>query len=147
MGPSTLYSGPSTPSPHLLHRTSFFFVCLTATVGVVCLPPPSFLLGTHFVVWVALHVAETSSRAALLAYWLLVLGTVVVYMALVFPRQRSALPKTVVRKAYHILALLLFVPGQLLQPETQRLAYAAALALLCALLKVSQPIKITVLTD
>ena len=147
VGPSTLYSGPSTPSPHLLHRTSFFFVCLIATVGVVCLPPPSFLLGTHFVVWVALHVAETSSRAALLAYWLLVLGTVVVYMALVFPRQRSALPKTVVRKAYHILALLLFVPGQLLQPETQRLAYAAALALLCALLKVSQPIKITVLTD
>ena len=137
----------STPSPHLLHRTSFFFVCLIATVGVVCLPPPSFLLGTHFVVWVALHVAETSSRGALLSYWLLVLGTVVVYMALVFPRQRSALPKTVVRKAYHILALLLFVPGQLLQPETQRLAYAAALALLCALLKVSQPIKITVLTD
>ena len=114
-------------------RGKAFTVRLVGSVGVLCIPSVSFLLGQHFFVWVAAHIAETYERLALLAYWLAALGAVVAYMAVIFPRQRLSLPKTIVRKSYHILALLLFGPGQVLQPETMRLAYAASFALLCTL--------------
>ena len=117
----------------MFDRNSAFVIWLAGSVGFLCIPPASFLLEQHFLLWVAAHVTETRERLALLVYWLVVLGAVVEYMAVIFPQQRSSLPKTVVRKSYHILALLLFGPGQVLQPEMLRLAYAAAFALLCTL--------------
>jgi len=108
-------------------------VCLAGAVGFLCLPPAAMLLGQDFFVFVGQHLIESRQRLWLLGFWLGVLMSGVAFTAVVLPRQCHELPKTVVRKSYHVLALLLFVPGQLLQPETMRLAYAASFALLCTL--------------
>lgn len=110
-------------------RETKFLTVLAAVVGLVCMPAASLLLKKHFLVFIADHLSAEPQRLTILAYWagvvILVLGT--------YPPKNSTLPRTVVRKGYHLVALLLFAPAQLLQPETMRLSYAIAMALFVTL--------------
>jgi hypothetical protein len=90
-----------------------FVSVLSCVVGFVCMPAATLLLGQHLAAWVAGHVTGgDSSRQLLLAYW----GGTLALTLLQFPKGRGSLPRIIVRKGFHIVAVLLFAPGQLIQP-------------------------------
>lgn len=112
------------------NRTFRFAAVLVCVVGFVCMPAATLMVGKHMLVWVGEHVLGGGwPRRALLAYW----GSTLALTLIAFPREGGGLPKIVVRKGFHIVAVLLFAPGQWLEPETMRLAYAASFALLVTL--------------
>jgi len=110
-------------------RSLLFFALFGTWITCVLVPSASFLLRKNLLLWVLEHVSASYERLALLAYWFIVMGL----SLKCYPPRHSSLPRTVIRKGYHVLALLLFCPGQLYQPEMLRLAYAAATALLMSL--------------
>lgn len=90
-----------------------FVSVLSCVVGFVCMPAATLLLGQHLAAWVAGHVTGgDSSRQLLLAYW----GGTLALTLLQFPKGGGGLPRIIVRKGFHIVAVLLFAPGQLVQP-------------------------------
>ncbi|KAL0035579.1 hypothetical protein WJX79_000184 [Trebouxia sp. C0005] len=81
--------------------------------------------------WVLAFAMGTSRRQTLLAYW-------VVLLALVVPlihwlSAAHAVPTILVRKGYHLLALGLFLPALLWEPQLLAVSLAIALALLVVL--------------
>lgn len=106
-----------------------FALRLALAIGILCLPLASALLEEHLLIWVGYHLWEKTSRLSLLAYWLLLMAVVLFS----WPPRSVRLPRTILRKGYHVLAFLLFAPGQMLESSTLRLAYAASFALLVTL--------------
>ena len=81
--------------------------------------------------WVLAFAMGTKRRQMLMAYW-------VALMALVVPllhwlSAARALPTILVRKGYHLLALGLFLPALLWEPQLLAVSLAIALALLILL--------------
>lgn len=68
-------------------------------------------------------------RMAWIAYWILVVGIMIPISA--HPKFASLAPTVVLRKWFHLVAILLFTPATLLAPQLMTLSYAIAL---CALM-------------
>lgn len=106
-------------------------VYANAAAFVVCVLYPLLraAAGGEPLAWLCGFIASSRARAALLLYWLLVTAVGTCCISVV----RARLPLIVVRKLYHALATLLFVPGILIDPKLMRLSFAIAIALFLAL--------------
>ncbi|KAJ1638830.1 hypothetical protein T492DRAFT_857737 [Pavlovales sp. CCMP2436] len=79
--------------------------------------------------WLLRLLGERPVRVAILAYWLvLTIGAIAL-----IGRVRTRMPLIIVRKLYHFLAVLLFIPAMLVEKQLMRIAFAGALSLFLAL--------------
>ncbi|XP_062409992.1 dolichol kinase [Sardina pilchardus] len=113
---------------------SLFFHVLTAVLGLgLLLPWLSLLTNTHPIAWVIYFLAVDSRRPWLLGYWaLLALASVAVVMHQNRRQRRSSGGKkeqasTAVRKAFHVVTVLTFAPGLVLDRPLLHLASAGCL--------------------
>ena len=81
--------------------------------------------------WVLAFAVETPRRQMLMAYWVLSLALVIPLIHWV--SAAHAMPTILVRKGYHLLALGLFLPALLWEPQLLAVSLAIALALLVVL--------------
>ncbi len=81
--------------------------------------------------WVLAFAMGTNRRQTLLAYWVVLLALVVPLIHWV--SAAHAVPTILVRKCYHLLALGLFLPALLWEPQLLAVSLAIALALLVVL--------------
>ena len=81
--------------------------------------------------WVLTFALATSRRQCLLTYWLLLLAAMLPLIHWI--SAASAMPTILVRKGYHLLALGLFLPALLWEPQLLAVSLAVALALLVVL--------------
>ena len=81
--------------------------------------------------WVLSFAVSTNRRQMLLAYWLVLLALVIPLIHWV--SAAHAVPTILVRKGYHLLALGLFLPALLWEPQLLAVSLAIALALLVVL--------------
>ncbi|KAG7171345.1 dolichol kinase-like [Homarus americanus] len=115
----------------LLHTARMFvpFVCVCGTAGVAV---SSLLLGKWTPLWLLDLIIEAPTRLTLLAWWS---GLALVAVALTtWARRRSNIATTVLRKVYHVVIILVFTPGILLEPAFTHLAATAAV-MFCLLLE------------
>lgn len=82
-------------------------------------------------VWVLTFALATSRRQCLLTYWVLLLAAMLPLIHWI--SAASAMPTILVRKGYHLLALGLFLPALLWEPQLLAVSLAVALALLVVL--------------
>lgn len=81
--------------------------------------------------WVLAFALATSRRQCLLTYWLLLLACVLPLIHWI--SAAHAMPTILVRKGYHLLAVGLFLPALLWEPQLLAVSLAIALALLVVL--------------
>ena len=81
--------------------------------------------------WALSFALATSRRQCLLTYWVLLLAVMLPLIHWV--STAHAMPTILVRKGYHLLALGLFLPALLWEPQLLAVSLAIALALLVAL--------------
>ena len=81
--------------------------------------------------WVLSFAVDTKRRQMLMGYWVALLALVVPLIHWV--SAAHAMPTILVRKGYHLLALGLFLPALLWEPQLLALSLAIALALLVVL--------------
>lgn len=81
--------------------------------------------------WVLAFAMGTNRRQTLLAFWVVLLALVVPLIHWVLAAH--AVPTILVRKGYHLLALGLFLPALLWEPQLLAVSLAIALALLVVL--------------
>ncbi|KAK2077667.1 hypothetical protein QBZ16_004513 [Prototheca wickerhamii] len=81
--------------------------------------------------WTLQFAFASAQRIVMLAYWVGVLALGLVAMARIGALE--SVPQIIVRKGYHIIALLLFLPALALEPELLAVALAVAFAGLLAL--------------
>lgn len=117
----------------------------SACVGVVALlmvPWMTSLLGSDPFSWVAAFLLQRPGRAAFAAFWAATLGVVIVNKpktrghggkALAAAAVPSGLPNIVARKVFHAVAVVMFVPGLLLEHSMLYLAFGVATAVLAVL--------------
>ncbi|KAK4299038.1 hypothetical protein Pmani_028657 [Petrolisthes manimaculis] len=106
------------------------YVCLCGAVGA---GGASLVMGEWVVGWLVDTITHSHLRMTLLGWWA---GLTLLALALTsWARRRSGVAVTVLRKVYHLVIVLVFVPGILLDPVFTHLAAAAA-TLLCLLLEV-----------
>ncbi|KAA8500023.1 Dolichol kinase EVAN [Porphyridium purpureum] len=84
------------------------------------------LLGAEPFRWL-LQFLSSTRRLVIAAYWLALLGT---FVRIVKPHERPRMPRTTARKLYHILAVLVFVPISVVDPELLQVGAAGAAAVL-----------------
>ncbi|XP_045600104.2 dolichol kinase isoform X1 [Procambarus clarkii] len=122
----------------LLHTPRMFvpYICVCGSVGVAV---SSLLLGEWAPLWLLDVMTATPARLSLLCLWsgLAVLSAGITTWA----RRRKILATTVVRKIYHIIIILVFTPGLLLEPAFTHLAAVAAV-MFCLLLELTRVKKI-----
>ena len=80
--------------------------------------------------WVLSYAAATPRRLSLLLYWALLLAASLPLIHWV--SAAHAMPTILVRKGYHLLALALFAPALILEPQLLAVSLAVAVALLVA---------------
>eukprot|EP00617_Octactis_speculum_P006788 CAMPEP_0185792484 /NCGR_PEP_ID=MMETSP1174-20130828/158958_1 /TAXON_ID=35687 /ORGANISM="Dictyocha speculum, Strain CCMP1381" /LENGTH=296 /DNA_ID=CAMNT_0028487555 /DNA_START=951 /DNA_END=1841 /DNA_ORIENTATION=- len=88
------------------------------------------ILGTQPVLWLHFFLTKGGSsleRVYVLVYWASLL---VLFFAIVVPMLEARLERIVVRKLFHLLAVVLFAPVTIADPDLMSLAYAGATALL-----------------
>jgi len=110
-----------------LRDTVLFYSCIIFWLGAIVSPFVGRLLGLHPVLWVVYYTLESSEHLVIGIIWLglLVLGLPAIHIS-----TQKGLRLIVVRKLYHILALFLFTPAQLIAPEFLLLASGIAVAVL-----------------
>lgn len=81
--------------------------------------------------WVLTFAVDTKRRQMLMGYWVALLALVVPLIHWV--SAAHAMPTILVRKGYHLLAMGLFLPALLWEPQLLALSLAIALALLVVL--------------
>lgn len=80
----------------------------------------------HPILWMLRYVLdEPGERLGLCAYWILVMGVFSVFLHQMAVKQQVA--RIMVRKGFHVLAVLMFVPALMFQPGFLRLSFALAL--------------------
>lgn len=78
----------------------------------------------HPVVWIVRYLMEEPvERVGLCVYWLLVIGL----SSLLLHRMTSKMSRIMIRKGFHIMAVVMFVPALAFQPDFLRIAFAVAL--------------------
>ncbi|KAJ1800029.1 dolichol kinase [Coemansia sp. RSA 2399] len=106
-------------------------VCLC---GMLSLATVAYVACTNPVRWALAAVGGSSASVAVCIYWAALLGCgLALCTAAIGGSQPAAVPQSkfalhLKRKAYHILAVLMFVPGYLLSQQLQHFAFAGALA-------------------
>ncbi|KAL2100185.1 hypothetical protein ACEWY4_004579 [Coilia grayii] len=113
---------------------SLFFHVLVAVLGLgLLLPWLSLLTNTHPIAWVIYFLTVENRRLWLLGYWaLLALAAVAVVMQQNQRQRRSSGGKkeqasTAVRKAFHVVTVMTYVPGLVLDRPLLHLASAGCL--------------------
>lgn len=114
-----------------LPTAAIVYPALAAFLPLVLYPALACVLGEGEgpLSWLVAFLSERSVRLLLLGYWavLATAGTALIGAV------RTRMPLIVVRKLYHALAVLLFLPGMLLEQQLMRLAFAVAISLFLAL--------------
>lgn len=105
------------------------YPALLAFLPLVLYPALHAALGLGPLGWLLRFLRGRSVRLALLAYWSLLAAAGTAAIGAL----RGAMPLIVVRKLYHALAVLLFLPGVLLEQQLMRLAFAVAISLFLTL--------------
>ncbi|XP_068230409.1 dolichol kinase isoform X2 [Palaemon carinicauda] len=103
-------------------------LCISGILGAAL---SSLILRKWVPLWLLDVLSSSSLRLSLLAWWggLALLSLLIT----VWARRKSSLATTVLRKVYHVVIVLVFTPGLLLDPAITHLAAAAAMMLLCLL--------------
>jgi dolichol kinase len=133
--PSSCASPPSLAHPSSdegrpAPRAPLVFASVAVFVALVLYPLLwAGLSGRSPVEWIVDFLTERPIRLGLLAYW----AALTACSTGVIGAVRTRMPLILVRKLYHALAVLLFLPGILIERELMRLAFAVALALFLAL--------------
>ncbi|KAG8468723.1 hypothetical protein KFE25_013806 [Diacronema lutheri] len=105
------------------------YAALGAFLVLVLYPALRVALGAPPVDWLCSFLLARPVRLALLGYWLALAAAGTALISAV----RTRMPLILVRKLYHALAVLLFLPAMLVELQLMRLAFAVAIALLLAL--------------
>ncbi|XP_069942127.1 dolichol kinase isoform X2 [Cherax quadricarinatus] len=122
----------------LLHHPQMFmpYICMCGSVGVAV---SSFLLGKWTPLWLLDVVTMTQARLSLLSLWF---GLAVFSAAITtWARRKKVLATTVLRKVYHIVIILAFTPGVLLEPAFTHIAAIAAV-MFCLVLEMVRVLEI-----
>lgn len=112
-------------------RTPRMFLPSLCISGVLGAALSSLILRKWVPLWLLDVISSSSIRMSLLMWWggLASLSLLIT----VWARRKSSLATTVLRKVYHLVIVLVFTPGLLLDPAITHLAAAAAMMLLCLL--------------
>lgn len=103
---------------------------LTVLIVILCAAPAWLQsvaeISEHPIVWMWRYVLdEPGERLGLCAYWILVMGVFSLFLHQMAVKQQVA--RIMVRKGFHVLAVLMFVPALMYQPGFLRLSFALAL--------------------
>ncbi|KAK8382349.1 hypothetical protein O3P69_015344 [Scylla paramamosain] len=128
----TIYSVPMLRVP----RMFLPYLCVCGVVGVGL---ASLLLGEWVPLWLWELLNFSPARLFLLGWWFLL--TLFAVSITTWARRKNHLPTTVLRKVYHVVITLVFIPGVLLEPSFLLLAATAA-TMACLLLEVVRVEKI-----
>ncbi|KAG0718394.1 Dolichol kinase [Chionoecetes opilio] len=122
-----------------LLRTPRMFLPYLCVCGVVGVGAASLLIEEWLPVWLWELLTHSPVRLLLLGWWFLL--TLFAVSLTTWTRRRSHVPTTVLRKVYHVVITLVFLPGVLLEPTFLVLAASAA-TMACLLLEVVRVEKI-----
>lgn len=122
-----------------LLRASRMFMPYVCSCGVIGMAISSYLLGKWTPIWLLGVIMVTPIRSTLLGWWsgLTLLAVAITIKA----RRSSSVATTVLRKIFHILIVLVFTPGLLLEPTFTHLAATAAI-MFCILLELVRALEI-----
>ncbi|XP_071964081.1 dolichol kinase-like isoform X2 [Antedon mediterranea] len=108
-------------SSHHWWRMIIFYAVTCSVVILVLFPVLSYLLGEFVILWGLKFVFETNIRILLIASWVIL---VLLASLIVYATESSS---TIVRKYFHVIAVLIYVPGIMLDVEVTYLASTGAL--------------------
>eukprot|EP00753_Platysulcus_tardus_P006937 PLAT14706.1.p2 GENE.PLAT14706.1~~PLAT14706.1.p2 ORF type:complete len:285 (+),score=155.12 PLAT14706.1:176-1030(+) len=110
-------------------RTEVFVVQLALCCACLLYPLAWLALRTEPLAWLLTLVSTPAVHGMLCSYWLALLGITLLL------RPDGMLPgvrRILLRKYFHALAVLMFLPGTLLAPQLMAVAYAGAFAVVAA---------------
>lgn len=116
-----------------LLRTPRMFLPYLCVCGVVGVGAASLVLGEWVPVWLWELLTLTQVRLFLLGWWFFL--SLFAISITTWARSKNYIPTTVLRKVYHVVITLVFLPGVLLEPAFLALASTAA-TMVCLLLEV-----------
>ena len=93
----------------LIALSIYFYICSIVIVLFVYIPSCFYLMGYNPVLWMWQEITANKFRTTLVVYWLL-LVSISVAIVFWFSNGRPEIPKTIVRKMFHVLAFLIFIP-------------------------------------
>ncbi|OXU21029.1 hypothetical protein TSAR_011509 [Trichomalopsis sarcophagae] len=112
--------------PKLRGPTQFYLLVIGMLL-VIVLPALHIILDQSPVLWILSFVFSTSDRILLLLYWAGCLF--IASVAVVFQVLRNSQATTSVRKIFHVLAVMVYIPGLIWQPTFLYLASGVVLTL------------------
>jgi len=113
-----------------LFYSMLFYLCGALTIWLVIIPTFSSILDMNPFVWL-LHFLLEDRKFYIFGYWITVLAISLVWIKAV--TNNPTVSNTVVRKYFHVVSLLLFIPGVIYSPTLLSLSFGCALAILVML--------------
>ncbi|KAL6045949.1 dolichol kinase [Balamuthia mandrillaris] len=107
-----------------------FYCIIVAVVLSLIYPWLHLMLNDNPFLWTIEWLISDDRVFALCVYWASVLVVSLLLIAFLDARFRDAVPKIIVRKYYHLLTIIMFVPGIFYQMDFLRLAFGVALSAL-----------------
>ncbi|XP_066581029.1 dolichol kinase [Prorops nasuta] len=110
----------------IFYKVTYFYLLMISLLAIIILPLLYILLDQDPITWIILFIFRKKSRVIIIAYWatLLILSAVFIKYKIASKSQAT----TSERKLFHILAVLVYIPGFIYD---QSLLYLASGSMMC----------------